>query len=72
MNEFPSIEALALALGLGAIALMFAFTLIAGAPPVPTLAVVRRAMLRLLPRRLPAPAGAGSPPRSPVPIPSTR
>jgi trans-aconitate methyltransferase len=56
MNEFPSIEALALALGLGAIALMFAFTLIAGAPPVPTLAVVRRAMLRLLPRRLPAPA----------------
>lgn len=49
---------LALAAGLGAIALVFAFTLITGSPPTPTSNSVRRAMLRVLPRRLPQLAAA--------------
>jgi len=54
-----TIEVIALALGLVAIALVFAYTLMTGSPPTPTSARVRRAMLRLLPRRLPTQPARG-------------
>lgn len=49
-----TIEFAALAAGLFAIALVFVHTLLTGSPPTPTSPSVRRAMLRVLPRRLPA------------------
>jgi len=61
-RPFPimTIDMISLAIGLAAIALVFAYTLLTGSPPTPTSPRVRRAMLRLLPRRLDAAAGAGT------------
>jgi hypothetical protein len=49
-----TINIFALSVGLSIIGLMFVFTLISGSPPTPTSPRVRRAVLALLPRRLPA------------------
>ncbi len=53
MPDFLSLQAFALVIGLGAIALIVAYTLITGSPPVPTSHQVWRTFRKLLPRRLP-------------------
>lgn len=54
-----SIEITAIIVGFAAIALVFGYTLATGSPPTPTSPRVRRALLAVLPRRLPAVGGEG-------------
>jgi hypothetical protein len=53
------IESVALLIGLAAIALVFGYTLRTGSPPTPTSPRVCRAMMSVLPRRLPRGDGGG-------------